>query len=121
MAFFEASNSRVQEIKKIKITESDIEFLGALSQTIELIIGQTKEKSAKKILHEIEIDAANLSMSFSANGHLDPRNNLAGSLSEFKLKFDNFVESARYILKNSTILSSTILAKEFLETFTAFQ
>jgi hypothetical protein len=121
MAFFKKANAHVQEIKKSRITKSDIDFFDELSVTIEKIRGQLNNGPIKTLLHGVETDAANLSLSLSNGGHLDPRNNLAGSLGDFKDKFDNFVEAFVRFSKNPTVISSLIFAKELLERFVDLQ
>ena len=74
--------------------------------------------TVKKSLNKLSDEVANLSLSITNKGYLDPRNNIAVILQSMKDSFDAFTHLFAAFAKNQKLTGGGILFKEILEQLT---
>ncbi len=80
----------------------------------------TKAKGIKKSLDALSSQVANISLSIQSGGHLNPKNDIAGNIKEFKSKFAAFVAAFLKMSESHKTLLTSVAIEELLMQITHF-
>jgi hypothetical protein len=86
----------------------------------DLIGSDSKAKGLKKSLDSLSRHIANISLSISKGGDLNPKNDIAGNIKEFKGTFDAFASAFIAMAQNHKTVLSAVAVEEFLRQLTHF-
>lgn len=79
-----------------------------------------KTRGLKKQLNLLSGHLANISLSIEKGGHLNPKNDIAGNIKEFKGTFDSFVSLFSAMARNNKSVLTSMAIEEFLRHLTHF-
>jgi len=126
--FFDEANVYLKTISRTRFSTENEDFLHELSETLDIILkhfgdtvgNDTKVKGLKKSLDALSSHVANISLSIQSGGHLNPKNDIAGNIKEFKGKFDAFVAAFLKISENHKTVLTSVAIEELLRKITHF-
>ena len=125
---FDKANLYLQNMSRTRISSENEEFLHELSETLDQTLdyfgsfggNDTQTKNLKRSLDSLSRHLANISLSIGKGGDLNPKNDIAGNIKEFKGTFDAFVLAFSKMADKHKMILTPVALEEFIRQLTHF-